>query len=78
MALPPQAYGGLAATAALDYRPVDTTLTANNHDLLGSLAECQLGTGRNAPAGTTLFGFTDTTYLPTTAQILQQTTTGQV
>jgi hypothetical protein len=76
MPLPPQVFGGIAATAALDYRPVDTTLVTNNHDL-APLAECQLGTGRNAPAGTTNFGFTDTTYLPTTAQILTQTTTGQ-
>jgi hypothetical protein len=73
MALPPQSFGGVAANAALDYRPADTTLVTNNHDL-APLAECQLGTGRNAPAGTTNFGFTDTSYSVTTAQILRLTT----
>lgn len=76
MALPPQAFGGIAANAALDYRPADTTLVTSNADL-GAQSECQLGNGRSAIAGTTNFGFTDTTYLPSTAQILTQTTTGQ-
>lgn len=76
MPLPPQAFGGIAAEAALDYRSADTTLATSNADL-GAQAECQLGNGRNAVTGTTNFGFTDTTYLPTTAQILTQTTTGQ-
>lgn len=74
MPLPPQAYG--EPPTALDYRPVDTTLVTNNADL-GEQAECVLGCGSNAPAGTTRNGFVDTTYLPTTAQILRQTTTGQ-
>jgi hypothetical protein len=77
MALPPAVFGGIAANAALDYRPADTTLATNNTDL-GAQAECVLGNGANAPAGTTNFGFTDTTYLPTRAQILLQTTTGQI
>ena len=54
----------------------DTTLAATGYDL-GAGAECQLGNGRNAPAGTTNFGFSDTTYTPTTAQVLRQTTTSQ-
>lgn len=61
----------------LDYRPADTTLATNNTDL-GEQAECILGCGSNVPAGTTRTGFVDTTYLPTRAQILQQTTTGQI
>jgi hypothetical protein len=78
--LPPETYG--EAGTALNYRPADTTLVGTNaagsapgYDL-GYNAECQLGNGVNVPAGTTNFGFTDTTYLPTTAQILKQTTTG--
>jgi hypothetical protein len=74
MALPPQAFGN--TPTALDYRPADTSLVANNTDL-GAQAECVLGTGRNAVAGTTNFGFTDTTYAPTTAQLLAFTTRAQ-
>jgi hypothetical protein len=70
----PQVYG--EAPVALDYRPADTTLAVTGFDL-GAQSECQLGNGAAAAAGTTNFGFTDTTYLPTTAQILRQTTTGQ-
>lgn len=77
MPLPPAVFGGIAANAALDYRSVDTTLVASNADL-GAQSECQLGSGANAVSGTTNFGFTDTTYLPTRAQILAQTTTGQL
>jgi hypothetical protein len=72
--LPPETYGEPAT--ALDYRNADTTLAATGYDL-GAGAECQLGNGRNAPAGTTNFGFSDTTYTPTTAQVLRQTTTSQ-
>jgi hypothetical protein len=75
MALPPQVYGQYPANVT--YVPVESALAVNNYDL-AALAECQLGTGRaGAPPGTTNFGFSDTTYLPTTAQILRQTTTGQ-
>jgi hypothetical protein len=72
--LPPEVYGEPPTT--LDYRTADTTLAATGFDL-GAQSECQLGTGKNAPAGTTNFGFSDTTYSPTTAQVLRQTTTGQ-
>jgi hypothetical protein len=72
--LPTGTYG--EAPTALDYRPADATLVTNSSDL-GAGSECQLGNGRNAPAGTTNYGFTDTTYTPTTAQVLRQTTTGQ-
>jgi hypothetical protein len=71
MALPPQVFGQVPTV--LDYRPVDPSLSANNTDL-GAQAECVLGTGRNAVAGTTNFGFTDTTYSPLTAQLLRFTT----
>lgn len=80
--MPPETYG--ETPVALDYRPADTTLvgtnaagTAPGYDL-GYQAECQLGNGLNAPAGTSAFGFSDTTYLPTRAQILNQTTTGML
>jgi hypothetical protein len=69
----PEVYG--EAVTALDYRPVDTTLADTGFDL-GAQSECQLGNGRNAPAGTSNYGFSDTTYLPTQAQILTQTTKG--
>lgn len=78
--MPPQTYG--ETPTALDYRPADTTLvgtnsagTAPGYDL-GAQAECVLGNGTNAPAGTTNFGFSDTTYLPTKVQLQSQTTTG--
>ena len=51
--LPPETYGEPAT--ALDYRNADTTLAATGYDL-GAGAECQLGNGRNAPAGTTNWG----------------------
>jgi hypothetical protein len=72
--LPPEVYG--ETPTALSYVPADATLTQNNYDL-GAQSECVLGSGRNAVAGTTNFGFTDTTYAPTTAQIQRQITTGQ-
>lgn len=78
--LPPQTYG--ETPAALDYRPADTTLvgtnaggTAPGYDL-GYQSECQLGNGSNVPAGTSNFGFVDTTFMPTQAQILAATTKG--
>ena len=78
--MPPQAYG--EPVTALDYRPADTTLvgtnaagTAPGYDL-GENSQCQLGRGANVPAGTSNFGFVDTTYLPNKAQILAATTTG--
>jgi hypothetical protein len=78
--LPPQTYG--EAATSLSYAPADTTLvgtnaagTAPGYDL-GYNSECQLGNGTNAPAGTSNFGFSDTTYLPTRAQLITQTTTG--
>jgi hypothetical protein len=70
----PEVYG--EAGTVLDYRPAETALADTGFDL-GAQSECVLGTGRNAPAGTTNYGFTDTTYMPTQAQILKQTTTGQ-
>jgi hypothetical protein len=79
--LPPETYG--ETPVSLDYRPSDATLVGTNaagnapgYDL-GENAECQLGRGLNVPAGTSNYGFVDTTYLPTKAQILAQTTTGQ-
>jgi hypothetical protein len=78
--LPPQVYG--ETPTSLSYAPADATLVGTNaagtvpgYDL-GYNAECQLGNGSNMPAGTTNTGFTDTSYQPTTAQILKQTTTG--
>lgn len=78
--LPPQTYG--ETPVSLSYAPADTTLVGTNaagsapgYDL-GCNAECQLGNGTNAPAGTSSFGFSDTTYQPTKAQILHMTTTG--
>ena len=76
MALPPATFGGVATNTSLDYRPADTTLVASTADL-GAGAECVLGNGRNAITGTTNFGFSDTSYLPTRAQLQTQTTTGQ-
>ena len=44
---------------------------------LAEASECQLGTGQaNAPAGSTDFGFADTTYAVSTAQVLTETTLG--
>jgi hypothetical protein len=72
--LPPEVYG--ETPTALSYIPADATLTQNNADL-GAQSECVLGSGRNAVAGTSAYGFSDTSYLPTTTQILRATTTGQ-
>lgn len=69
----PEVYG--EAPTAVSYIPADTTLVQAGHDL-GEQAECVLGTGVNVPAGTTNFGFVDTTYLPNTSQILAETTQG--
>ena len=76
MALPPAVFGGIAAEASLSYIPADQTLVTSNYDL-GAQSECVLGNGRNAPAGTTNFGFSDCSYLPNNAQLLKQTTTSQ-
>jgi hypothetical protein len=70
----PEDYGD-GQPAALDYRPADTTLVQAGHDL-GEQAECVLGSGSNFASGTSSTGMVDTSYLPTEAQILHQTTTG--
>ncbi len=44
------------------------SVTLGGYDLTGSQAECQLGRGANVPAGTD-FGFVDTTYTLTAAQV---------
>lgn len=58
------------APTALDYRPADHTLVLNQGYDLGEQAQCVLGRGSNVPAGSTNFGFVDTTYSLTKAQIL--------
>lgn len=58
----------------LDYRPAMTSLVVAGHDL-SDQAECQVATGSNVPAGTTNFGFVDTTYSLTKAQILATNST---
>jgi hypothetical protein len=63
------------APASLSYIPADSTLVAPGTDLTAQL-ECVAGTGFNVPSGTTRYGFVDTTYLPTQAQILAETTQG--
>jgi hypothetical protein len=53
------------------------TVTLEGFDLTGSQAECTLGRGGgsadepagNTPSGSTNFGFTDTTYALTSAQV---------
>lgn len=75
----------MAAPTALDYRgnTSSSDLTNNGtvvtigplsvtqagHDLASSQAECQLGRGANIPAGSSAFGFVDTTYTLTAAQV---------
>jgi hypothetical protein len=60
------------APTALNYQPADTTLVVTGFDLgmTSGMSECVLGCGANEPAGVSPCGFTDTTYSPTTAQIL--------
>lgn len=66
-------YGGndaslLANGATVQIGPL--TVTLGGDSLASRQAECVLGTGQaDAPAGSTNFGFTDTTYTLTTAQI---------
>jgi len=74
MATWPQVYGG--TPTALSYVPADAPLVQSGHDLADS-SEATMGNGAIPAAGTTDFGFVDTTYTLTTAQILKQTTTGQ-
>ena len=45
------------------------TVTINGYSATGSQAECQLGNGTNVPSGTSDFGFVDTTYTLTAAQV---------
>jgi hypothetical protein len=48
------------------------TVTLAGYDLTGSQAECTLGRGGGSgstPAGSTDYGFTDTTYALTSAQV---------
>lgn len=77
----PQVYGD--APTQLSYQGNDTSLilSGSGYDLASSQAECVLGTGIPGassvqPAGSSNFGFADTTYTPTTAQILTETTVG--
>ena len=49
--------------------PANLATTLNGFDL-SEQAECQVGRGLLVPAGTSNFGFVDTTYLPTQAQML--------
>ncbi len=62
-------------STSLDYRPSDTTLVLPGYDL-AEQCECQLGNGANVPTGNSDFGFTDTTYTVTKAQILAGVATG--
>lgn len=65
------ALGSSEQATKLDYRPTggNASLVAAGHDL-GEQSECQLGTGTNAATNTTNFGFVDTTYTLSKAQIL--------
>lgn len=64
------AYGGYPEpVTSLDYIAADSSLAATGHTIADQ-AECQLGNGTNVPPGTSDFGFVDTTYDLTTAQIL--------
>lgn len=53
--------------SAVTIGPLSVTMGGN--DLASPQAECQLGRGAAVPSGTTDFGFTDTTYALTPAQI---------
>lgn len=53
------------------------TVTVAGFDLTGGQAECTLGRGvSGTPAGSTAFGFTDTTYSLTATQIQSGTIMG--
>lgn len=56
--------------------PANLATTLAGFDLAAQ-AECVVGRGALVPAGTTDFGFVDTTYLPTQAQILNGAGAGQ-
>ena len=56
--------------------PANLATTLAGFDLSAG-AECVVGRGALVPAGTTDFGFVDTTYLPTQAQILNGPGAGQ-
>lgn len=56
--------------------PANLATTLAGFDLSAG-AECQVGRGALVPAGTSDFGFVDTTYLPTQAQILNGPGAGQ-
>jgi len=71
---------------ALNYQPADTTLVANGTTVtigplsvvldgfdLAAGAECQVGTGVNVNSPSTNFGFVDTTYTLTAAQLAAAT-----
>jgi hypothetical protein len=68
-------YAGSASSADLTVNGLDVTVgpltvTMDGFDLTGSQAECVLGRGvSGTPGGSTDFGFTDTTYALTAAQI---------
>ena len=57
------------STLTITSTPTAITMTVAGVDL-GAQAECQLGTGSQIPSGSTNYGFSDTTYSPTQAQIL--------
>jgi hypothetical protein len=58
-----------ALWTGLSYVPADTSLVLSGYTL-AEQAECNLGTGTNAASGTTNYGFADTTYTLSKAQIL--------
>lgn len=65
-------YNALTAngtTVTVTSTPVNVNVVMAGIDL-GAQAQCVLGKGTQVPAGTTDFGFVDTTYLPTQAQQL--------
>ena len=74
----------MANPTSLSYQPADTSLVANGttvtigplsvtlagFDLANTTCECQLATDRvNTPSGSTGFGFSDTGYTLTAAQL---------
>jgi hypothetical protein len=76
----------MANPTKLDYRPADTTLTANGQTrtiggasvtmggfTLAEQAECQLGDQGNQDSGYSPSGFVDTTYTLTDAQVAKAT-----
>ena len=68
-------YAGNAAASDLTANGSEVTIgpltvTLEGYDLTGSQAECQLGRGEGStPSGSSDFGFADTTYTLTPAQI---------